>query len=40
MWLFLLAIVVIQTVRARKEARVLESKFGDDYRSYRSRTWF
>jgi protein-S-isoprenylcysteine O-methyltransferase Ste14 len=40
MWFFLLAIVVIQTVRARKEARVLESKFGDDYRSYRSRTWF
>jgi protein-S-isoprenylcysteine O-methyltransferase Ste14 len=40
MWLFLLAIVAMQTVRARREARVLEAKFGDDYRSYRSRTWF
>jgi protein-S-isoprenylcysteine O-methyltransferase Ste14 len=40
MWLLLLAIVAMQTVRARREARVLEAKFGDDYRSYRSHTWF
>jgi len=40
MWLLLLLIVAMQTVRARREARVLEAKFGDDYRKYRGRTWF
>jgi len=40
MWLLMLFIVAMQTVRARREARVLEAKFGDDYRKYRSRTWF
>jgi len=33
-------VVAMQTVRARKEARVLEATFGDEYRAYRSRTWF
>ena len=39
-WLVLLAIVVLQMVRARREARVLEAAFGDAYREYRSKTWF
>lgn len=33
-------LLIVQTVRARKEARVLEAKFGDQYREYRKRTWF
>lgn len=33
-------LVVAQIVRARKEARVLEAKFGDTYREYRKQTWF
>lgn len=40
--LLLLAFVVIvplQILRARAEARVLEQRFGDDYRRYRSTTW-
>ncbi len=40
LWLLVVFIVAVQTVRARKEARVLEAKFGDEYRAYRSRTWF
>ncbi|HEV3306240.1 MAG TPA: isoprenylcysteine carboxylmethyltransferase family protein [Candidatus Sulfotelmatobacter sp.] len=39
-WLVLLAIIVLQIVRARREARVLEAAFGDAYREYRSKTWF
>lgn len=41
-WLVLAVIIVIpmQIIRARREARVLEAKFGDAYRQYRSRTWF
>ena len=33
-------IVPVQIVRARKEAAVLEEKFGGEYREYRRRTWF
>ncbi len=40
LWLFLLAIVVMQRLRARREAKVLEAAFGDDYREYRRKTWF
>jgi protein-S-isoprenylcysteine O-methyltransferase Ste14 len=40
LWIFLVLVVAVQTVRARKEARVLEAKFGDEYRAYRGRTWF
>ena len=40
LWLLLAVIVVVQVVRARREARVLEEKFGEAYRSYRQRTWF
>jgi len=40
----LLAIVLIlipvQIIRARKEARVLEDAFGEQYREYRKKTWF
>ncbi len=38
--LLLVVIVPLQIFRARKEARVLEEKFGDAYREYRSKTWF
>jgi protein-S-isoprenylcysteine O-methyltransferase Ste14 len=40
LWLLLPAVAVLQTVRARREARVLEAEFGDAYREYRKRTWF
>ncbi len=39
LWL-LLVIVPMQIWRARREARVLEEKFGEEYRVYRQRTWF
>lgn len=39
-WMFVLVIVALQIVRARREARVLEAAFGDAYREYRSKTWF
>ncbi|MBZ5547629.1 MAG: isoprenylcysteine carboxylmethyltransferase family protein [Acidobacteriia bacterium] len=38
--LVLVIIVPMQIIRARREARVLEAKFGDAYREYRERTWF
>ena len=40
LWLLLPVIIVVQTVRARREARVLEGAFGDAYREYRGNTWF
>ncbi len=36
----LLIVVPLQIIRARREADVLEAKFGDAYRQYRARTWF
>jgi protein-S-isoprenylcysteine O-methyltransferase Ste14 len=39
-WLLVVASVVMQTIRARREARVLEAAFGDAYREYRRKTWF
>ena len=40
-FLALFAVMIpMQIVRARKEARVLEEKFGEEYREYRRRTWF
>jgi protein-S-isoprenylcysteine O-methyltransferase Ste14 len=36
----LLVIIPMQIIRARREAAVLEAKFGDAYREYRKRTWF
>lgn len=39
--LLLLAILIpVQMVRASKEAKVLEARFGDQYREYRKGTWF
>ena len=40
LWVGLAAVVAIQTIRARREARVLEQAFGDSYREYRRKTWF
>lgn len=37
---FLLFSSGVQWMRARKEAAVLEAKFGDAYRQYRAQTWF
>lgn len=34
------ALVVGQVTRAHREARVLETAFGDTYREYRKNTWF
>jgi protein-S-isoprenylcysteine O-methyltransferase Ste14 len=39
-WLFLVFVVVIQIIRAHREAKVLEAAFGDAYREYRGKTWF
>ena len=38
--LVLLVIAPMQVMRARREAKVLEEKFGDEYREYRRKTWF
>jgi len=40
LWVGLAAVVAIQTIRARREARVREEAFGDSYREYRGKTWF
>jgi protein-S-isoprenylcysteine O-methyltransferase Ste14 len=40
LWILLAVVVVAQTIRARKEAQVLEAAFGDGYREYRRKTWF
>lgn len=40
LWFFLPPVAVMQIVRARREAQVLEAAFGEAYRDYRSKTWF
>lgn len=40
LWLLVVAIIVVQIIRAHREARVLEAAFGDAYREYRRKTWF
>ncbi len=40
LWLLFVFIVVGQTIRAHREAQVLEAAFGDEYREYRRKTWF
>jgi protein-S-isoprenylcysteine O-methyltransferase Ste14 len=41
MWLLIFVVIVpLQIWRARKESQVLEAKFGEEYRKYRSATWF
>jgi protein-S-isoprenylcysteine O-methyltransferase Ste14 len=41
-YLLLLFVILIpvQVIRARRESKVLEEKFGDAYREYRKKTWF
>ncbi len=42
-WLLLLpiaALVPLQVVRARREARVLAAAFGEEYARYKAGTWF
>src|SRR5689334_21402823 len=40
-WLLAFLIVIpLQIWRARKESRVLEAKFAEEYRAYRANTWF
>ena len=38
--LILVVVVPLQIRRARQETKVLEEKFGEEYRQYRARTWF
>ncbi len=33
-------LIPLQIYRARQEEKVLETRFGDEYRQYKSRTWF
>jgi protein-S-isoprenylcysteine O-methyltransferase Ste14 len=40
LWIALIVLVLVQIVRARREASVLEAAFGDKYREYRRKTWF
>jgi protein-S-isoprenylcysteine O-methyltransferase Ste14 len=40
LWIVLVVVAIGQTVRARKEARVLEAAFREQYREYRRKTWF
>jgi protein-S-isoprenylcysteine O-methyltransferase Ste14 len=38
--LLLIPLIPMQAARARRESRVLEAKFGEEYREYRRKTWF
>ncbi|MGB8775911.1 MAG: isoprenylcysteine carboxylmethyltransferase family protein, partial [Terriglobales bacterium] len=40
MLVIIAVLIPMQILRARKEAAVLEAKFGEAYREYRKRTWF
>jgi protein-S-isoprenylcysteine O-methyltransferase Ste14 len=40
-FLWALAVLIpLQIWRARKEARILEEKFGEEHRAYRRQSWF
>lgn len=39
LWLFVV-LIPLQIYRARQEEKILEARFGDEYRQYKSRTWF
>lgn len=38
--ILLLVLIPIQIARAHQEAKVLEARFGEEYRNYRKGTWF
>jgi len=38
--LLFIIVIPLQIFRAGREARVLEERFGEDYRKYRAATWF
>jgi protein-S-isoprenylcysteine O-methyltransferase Ste14 len=41
LYLFLFVVLIpLQIYRARQEEKVLEARFGDEYRQYKSGTWF
>jgi protein-S-isoprenylcysteine O-methyltransferase Ste14 len=40
LWVLLAVVLIAQTFRAHREARVLEEAFGDEYREYCRKTWF
>lgn len=40
LFLFFLLIIPLQFFRARAESRVLEERFGEEYRQYKAMTWF
>ncbi len=40
-WLLIFVVIIpLQIWRIRKERRVLEAAFGEEYRAYRRKTWF
>ena len=39
LWIFVV-LIPLQIYRARREGKILEARFGDEYRQYKSRTWF
>ena len=39
-FLLLAILIPVQIFRARQESKVLEEKFGDEYRQYKRSTWF
>jgi protein-S-isoprenylcysteine O-methyltransferase Ste14 len=39
-FLLLVVLVPVQIFRAHQEAKVLEARFGEEYRKYRQGTWF
>ena len=39
LWVFVV-LIPLQIYRARQEGKVLEARFGEEYRQYKSRTWF
>jgi protein-S-isoprenylcysteine O-methyltransferase Ste14 len=39
LWIFVV-LIPLQIYRARQESKVLEARFGDEFRQYKSRRWF
>lgn len=40
LFLLLAILIPVQIIRAGQESKVLEEKFGDEYRQYKQSTWF